>query len=90
MAPKIVGNGHLHKIEMVVNDDGQEQESFMYRGNRYFLNEFCATRHGMWSPAQEWTRGFDGYLFDSAFSGILIKLVGGDYGFDGVKVYTFY
>lgn len=60
----------------------EEQYYFRYKGNIYCLCEFMAV------PEQEvgWMKDFDGYLSDSFFSGILIKV---DPGMEWLKVYSY-
>lgn len=57
-----------------------EEPAFRYRGREYFLSEFVCT------PATELFGEFDGYMPDSFFSGICIKV--SKYG-DEVKAYTY-
>ncbi len=88
--PKIVGNGHILSIEYIKDEDGNEREGFVYRGNTYFLDDLLAVHNTFWNPnPPEWMKPFDGYMSDSFFSGILVKYAEDDNGI-GVKVYTFY
>ena len=64
----IYGNNQPRELDYDHTPEWSEEEeaSFMYKGQRYFLSEFMRTRaHGL---------PYDGYLNDSYFSGILIKL----------------
>lgn len=49
-------------------------DSFRYRGHRYYLDEFMCIESYMPDYMQE----FDGYLTDSYFSGVAIKLTDDD------------
>ena len=89
----IYGNNHWIELDYQVpewnNDkpDADVEACFKYKGNLYFLSEIMAVNNPIYNPnPPEWMKGFDGYMSDSFFSGILIKL--SDEG-DMVKVYTF-
>jgi hypothetical protein len=62
---------------------------FVYKGWTYSLDNFMNIHNTVHNPnPPKWMLEFDGYLNDTFFSGILIKLV--QYDFDeAVKVYTF-
>ena len=65
---------------------------FTYRGEVYCTADFTAIG-GMWSPiVQDWQKGWNGYLNDSDFSGILIRYaeIPDSYGDYGIQVATFY
>ena len=62
------------------------ETAFKYRGNEYFISEFMVIDKNIPDFMQE----FDGYLNDSAFSGVLIKLVSDDLiEEEKIKAYTF-
>ena len=66
--------------------DGQEELAFKYRDSEYFLSQFMNIHNKVYSPnPPEWMLEFDGYLSDSFFSGILIKLIDDE----TVKAYTY-
>ena len=73
-------------------EDEEDQDEalelcFDYEGNTYFLSEIMAVHNKFYNPnAPEWMLEFDGYMSDSYFSGILIKLI--DNG-EAVKAYTY-
>lgn len=95
----IYGNNHIIPLDYDVPEweiDSAKREErepdtepcFMYKGHKYFLSEFMAVHNTFYNPnPPEWMLEFDGYLNDSFFSGILIKLSGENYGY--VKAYTF-
>ena len=60
---------------------------FYYEGRRCFLDDFMTTCPGPWGNPPHFFREFDGYLNDSFFSGVLIKLEDGET--DAVKAFTF-
>lgn len=73
--------GHPEWIEEPTPDN--IEPFFMYKGNQYWVSEFVITDNI--SEFKE----FDGYMSDSFFSGILIKL-SVDGIEDCVKVYTYF
>lgn len=78
----IYGSNRDIRIEYVKPEWANEPEaSFRYKNNRYFLSEFmaCPTIFDGFTE-------FDGYMSDSFFSGILIKL--SEDG-DAVKAFTY-
>jgi hypothetical protein len=56
-------------------------QGFRYKGNVYSLDDFMRAPAGMFAPYD-----FDGYMSDSFFSGILIRLTEDN---DRVLVYTY-
>lgn len=94
--------GNHHWIEMDWDIPEWEKESakrderepdmeqcFRYKGVKYFLSEFMAVHNHVHNPnPPEWLKKFDGYMNDSFFSGVLIKL-GTDENEDCVRAYTF-
>lgn len=62
--------------------NGTQHAYFRYQNRRYYLSEFLSIRYcdGL-NPLKE----FDGYMNDSYFSGIAVKINNGD----SVKAYTF-
>jgi len=91
---KIYGNNHEIETYYTVpdwNEDKPEDEqmelAFKYKDHEYFLSEFMAVHNKVHNPnPPEWMLEFDGYMSDSYFSGILIKLI--DNG-EAVKAYTY-
>jgi hypothetical protein len=72
------------------NEDDEEPEKelcFTYRDREYFFSEIMNIHNEIHNPnPPEWMLEFDGYMSDSYFSGILIKLI--DNG-EAVKAYTY-
>jgi hypothetical protein len=67
--------------------DAEYEACFWYKGNLYFLSEIMAVNNPVHNPhPPDWMKGFDGYMSDSFFSGILIKLSDCE---DAVKAYTY-
>lgn len=67
-------------------EDGEEL-AFKYKNNEYFLSEFINIHNKIHNPnPPEWMKEFDGYLSDSFFSGVLIKLINGS---DAVQVFIY-
>ncbi len=83
----IYGDHHWIEIEYGTPEWNEEEEPyFNYKGNKYFLSEILAVNNSIHNPnPPEWQKGFDGYMSDSFFSGILVKF--SDCG-DAVQVYT--
>jgi len=96
----IVGNNHLILLEDEIPEWKEEKENipdlpeeqkeeliescFHYKGNLYFLSEFMyIDKRDKNNPFKD----FDGYISDSFFSGILIKLIDDDN--DHVKAYWY-
>ena len=78
---KVVTNGHYRELEYKVPEWSDEEElCFNYKGNIYFLSEFLITTSNCF-------RGWDGYLSETFFSGILVNL--SECG-EGVKVGYYY
>lgn len=66
-----------------------EEIAFKYRGKEYFLSEFVNVHNKVYSPnPPEWLKEFDGYMNDSFFSGVCIKLIN-DENDEAVKVKAF-
>jgi hypothetical protein len=87
----IVGNNHSILLEDKIPDwikehpekEQNTESCFYYKGNLYFLSEFmCINKN------DKYFKSFDGYLSDSFFSGILIKLIDDDP--DHIKAYWYY
>lgn len=57
-----------------------DEEGFIYyRDNWYCLSDFMSLHNKIYCPnPPEFMRGWDGYLSDSFFSGVLIKLLDSD------------
>jgi len=88
---KVYGNHHYRPVDYAVPDwneeTGEEEACFKHKGNTYFLSEFVNIHNKVHNPnPPEWMKEFDGYMSDSYFSGLLIKL--SECG-EGVKVYTY-
>ena len=88
---KIYGNNHWKELEYKIpewaDDQYQVEECFTYKGRVYFLSEFMNIHNKIHQPnPPEWMLEFDGYMSDSFFSGILIKL--SPCG-EGIKVFTY-
>lgn len=65
-----------------------EGDSFFFHyGRKYYLSEFLLTKRNPWGNAPEYLQEFDGYMNDSLFSGVVIKI--DDTG-ESVKAFTFY
>jgi hypothetical protein len=85
--------GNHHWIELRYQqppwDEDSIEECFTYKGVTYFLSEIMAVHNPVHNPnPPTWMQEFDGYMSDSFFSGILIKLgTGENEGY--VKAYTF-
>jgi len=87
---KIYGNNHLIPLDYQVpewNKDKPEEDQdlescFVYKGHTYFLSEFMRIEKN--APA--WMQEYHGYMSDSYFSGIVVKL---DFAGESVKVYTY-
>ena len=87
---KIYGNNQWRELEYDIpewNEGGETEAYFNYKGNKYFLSEFMNIHNKIYNPnPPEWMLEFDGYLNESYFSGILIKLSNDG---DAVKMYTY-
>ena len=91
-----VGNNHLILLEDEIpdwkeskGDDNLEDQietepCFKFKGNTYFLSEFMRINKN--DPNNPF-KSFDGYISESYFSGILIKLIDDDN--DHVKAYWY-
>ena len=101
----IIGNGMPREILYGYDLSEKEKEEFdwlddidcspffRYRGTVYSLNEIMAVNNPVHNPnPPEWQKGFDGYMSDSYFSGILVKFGSNDYpdDTDFIRVYRFY
>jgi len=63
---------------------------FVYKNWLYSLADFLSVNNSFYNPnCPSWQSGFDGYLTDSFFSGILIKYPNPD-DMDYIQAYTFY
>ena len=84
----IYGNNHWRELEYSVPEWGVEEEaSFRFKGNTYFLSEFLNIHNEVYNPnPPDWMKEFNGHLSDSYFSGVLVKL--SDCG-EAVKVYWY-
>ena len=72
---EIKGNNHAIEIDHNHIPDWNEEEqetspSFMYKGYRYYLDEFMTTQNMGSLFGEE----YDGYLSETFFSGILVRL----------------
>jgi hypothetical protein len=66
-----------------------EEIAFKYRGREYFLSEFMNVHNNVYNPNPlEWMKEFSGYMSDSYFSGVLIK-ISEDGDTDYIKAYTY-
>jgi hypothetical protein len=62
-----------------------------YRGEWYDTNDMMPTRSDAWGTIDAFARDWDAYLGDSFFSGILVRLVAGEYGdYDTVVMGRYY
>jgi hypothetical protein len=68
---KITTNNQPRNLDGNYDDDG-----FVYKGWRYSLSEFTTTS-GMWG-AHAALDSWDGYLNESMWSGIVVKIVNSD------------
>ena len=68
---KIITNNHWRTFDDLATPDWSTdpEDTFVYRGHRYFISEFMRVSAQAPDPMHNW----DGYLSDSYFSGILIK-----------------
>jgi len=84
---RICGTNRWQIVHNIYNDDTEDASSFVnHYGRQYSLDEFVITQRNPWGDAPKWMHEFDGYLSDSFFSGVLIKL--SDCG-ESAKVFTF-
>ena len=92
----IKGNNHyiplLHWDELTEKQKGEfdyagaeDSVFFQYKGRTYDLGDFM--RPDQHAPA--WLQEYDGFMNDSFFSGILVKMPDDEYHGDYIKVYTF-
>lgn len=83
----IYGSNHWQMVHAEFDNESEEHIQYVnHYGKKYSLDEFVLTKRNPWGDAPEWMQEFDGYLSDSFFSGILIKL--SDCG-ESAKVFTF-
>jgi hypothetical protein len=95
---QIIGNGHSIPLISGWELSGKEKKEFdwmkavenewaffRYRGQVYSLEEFSRPDKN----AADWLKSFDGYLSESFFSGVAIKLGDKDGDTDFVRAYTF-
>lgn len=70
-----------------IQSDNHEEIRFKYEGRTYKLSDFISIHNKVYNPNPPvWMTEFDGYLSDSYFSGIIIKL--GENA-ESVKVFTY-
>ena len=70
-----------------IDADDREELAFRYRGHVYYFSEFMAVHNSFYNPnPPEWMKEFTGYMGDSYFSGVLIKI--SDDG-ETIKAYTY-
>jgi hypothetical protein len=70
---RICGSNRWQEIHISYNDESEDTTSYVnHYGRKYTLDEFMAVRRTTNHPS--WLDEFDGYLSDSYFSGVLIKL----------------
>jgi hypothetical protein len=82
---RICGSNRWQEIHTLFNDESEDITNYVnHYGIQYTLDEFMAIRKDVSHPS--WLDEFDGYLSDSFFSGVLIKL--SDCG-ESAKVFTF-
>jgi hypothetical protein len=63
---------------------------FVYKNWLYSLDDFMAVNNPFYNPnPPDWQNGFDGYLTDTFFSGVLIKYSDPEDP-EYIKAYTFY
>jgi hypothetical protein len=78
----IIGNNHLIPLEYKKPEWSKEEElSFKYKGEIYFLSEFMRIENN------DKLKEYDGYFSDTFFSGIVIKFIEEK---ESVKVYRYY
>jgi hypothetical protein len=85
----IYGNNHWIELEYDKHSwsDEEVEACFKYKGNTYFLSEFMNIHNKIHEPnPPEWLLEFDGYMADSYYSGVLIKL---GITNEAVKVFTY-
>ncbi len=57
------------------NHDITDSTFFIYQDYIYSLDDFMAINNRVYNPVpQDYMKGYDGYLHDTYFSGILIKI----------------
>jgi len=96
----IFGNHHWIELEYGIPEweadaarreerEANLEDYFVYKGIKYFISEFMSVHNRFHNPnPPEWMKEFDGYMNDSFFSGVVIKMGDGDnQGY--VKAYTF-
>ena len=80
--PKSIIDNYDH-----LSDDENQDGWINYRDRWYHLSDFMSCHNTIYSPNNPWLKfGYDGYLSDSFFSGVLIKL---DDSGEGYKIATF-
>lgn len=88
----LYGSGKWIRVEYTHPRDpeGEVREFFRFHGSRYYLGEFMSTSPGPWNAnPPTWLREFDGYVNDSFYSGVVIKLGETANGDTAVKAYLF-
>ena len=60
----------------------EDEPYFMFRKRRYYLSEFMRFDNS----CPEYMKEFDGYMSDSYFSGVFVKIIDSDF----VKAYYYY
>lgn len=90
---KIFGNNQWREMEYGIpewkekEEEFEEELFFTYKGNKYFLSEIIAVHNEFYNPhPPDWMSEFDGFMPESYFNGILIKLSD---DMEKVKVYTY-
>jgi len=74
-------------------DDIDTMAFFKYKDWIYSLSEIMAINNAVHNPNPlEWQKGYDGYMGDSFFSGILVKFGSNNFpdDTDYIRVYSFY
>ena len=82
---KICGANRWQMIHSNFINDDEIEHFVMHYGIKYSLDEFIATRRSF-SNHPDWLKEFDGYMSDSFFSGVLIKLSNDG---EAAKVFTY-
>ena len=84
----IYGSNRAIKLQWAVPEWSNNLEQyFVYGGLRYYLSLFMDIQNKFHFPyPPEWIKEFDGYMNDTFFSGVVIKLNSED---DSVKAFTF-
>ena len=96
----IYGNNHWIQMDYDVPEweheaavreerEAELEPCFKYKGTQYFLSEFLAVHNIVHNPnPPEWLKEFDGFMSDSFFSGVLVKIGTGEDD-ECVKAFTF-